>query len=403
MNLNKKGFSAPKSKSTGNLLSGLSLNINSKKKAQKKDVKALAIDFGSSTVKMVSGQKTGNRIKIDQCFCVELQKDVYENGHILNAAELQLQIRSAIESSSVKIKDVICTIQSSDLILRELILPSIDNEDMSQMIEYEIGQYLPIDINSYILQHKVLKRFSEDNIEKVEVLVAALSKEIVEPIYNLLISCGLTPAAMDIHSNCANKLINFNVRNKGMDNETYSNTSAIIDIGYKSINITIIENGLYKFNRIIKSGSLGIDEIIANNAGLSLKEAEQKRDVYITQNASEIIPVLINSTENLYVLEGENTAKSLITNDYISYLNDWTDQIDKIFKYYTSRNADNKIDEIILYGGGSKLKGIEEFFEQRISIPAYSLKAVEGIEFQNNNNELELPIFINAIGSLIRE
>ena len=123
--------------------------------SKKKDVKCLSIDIGSSYIKFAVGQKMGRRLKVDKTFKARLPAGVYENGHMHNIQEMKSIIQGALNANSVKLKDVICTLESTDAIKRELVVPAVAPEDLSEMVSYEIGQYLPIDINSYVLQHKI--------------------------------------------------------------------------------------------------------------------------------------------------------------------------------------------------------------------------------------------------------
>ena len=90
----------------------------------------------------------GRRLKVDKTFKARLPAGVYENGHMHNIQEMKSIIQGALNANSVKLKDVICTLESTDAIKRELVVPAVAPEDLSEMVSYEIGQYLPIDINS---------------------------------------------------------------------------------------------------------------------------------------------------------------------------------------------------------------------------------------------------------------
>ena len=124
--------------------------------AKKKDIKCLSIYIGTKYVKCVTGQRINNKLKIDKTFKIKLPDDIYENGHIKNTDEMKSILQKALSDNGVKIKQVICTIESSYAIKREIIVPAVEGEDLSEMVSYEIGQYLPIDINSYVLQYKIM-------------------------------------------------------------------------------------------------------------------------------------------------------------------------------------------------------------------------------------------------------
>ncbi|WP_352406358.1 type IV pilus biogenesis protein PilM [Acetoanaerobium noterae] len=327
--------------------------------SKKKDVKCLSIDIGSSYIKFAVGQKMGRRLKVDKTFKARLPAGVYENGHMHNIQEMKSIIQGALNANSVKLKDVICTLESTDAIKRELVVPAVAPEDLSEMVSYEISQYLPIDINSYVLQYKIVREFEEENVKKYELLVAALPKEIVHNIYSMLIEMGLDPYALDIHSNAVDKIAaEYELFNEASIKE---NTAAFLDLGHENINVIIVEKGQYKFNRLIKNGTRDFEQLTTEFEFKTIDEISQHLDV----------------------------------------VDRWIEEIDKVFKYYTSRSVDNTIDKIFIYGGISVMEGLDTYIHERVNIPVELIKSIDNVEIVAGN-EYTLAQSLNAISAIIR-
>ena len=327
--------------------------------SKKKDVKCLSIDIGSSYIKFAVGQKMGRRLKVDKTFKARLPAGVYENGHMHNIQEMKSIIQGALNANSVKLKDVICTLESTDAIKRELVVPAVAAEDLSEMVSYEIGQYLPIDINSYVLQYKIVREFEEENVKKYELLVAALPKEIVHNIYSMLIEMGLDPYALDIHSNAVDKIAaEYELFNEASIKE---NTVAFLDLGHENINVIIVEKGQYKFNRLIKNGTRDFEQLTTEFEFKTIDEISQHLDV----------------------------------------VDRWIEEIDKVFKYYTSRSVENTIDKIFIYGGISVMEGLDTYIHERVNIPVELIKSIDNVEIVAGN-EYTLAQSLNAISAIIR-
>lgn len=327
--------------------------------SKKKDVKCLSIDIGSSYIKFAVGQKMGRRLKVDKTFKARLPAGVYENGHMHNIQEMKSIIQGALNANAVKLKDVICTLESTDAIKRELVVPAVAPEDLSEMVSYEIGQYLPIDINSYVLQYKIVREFEEENVKKYELLVAALPKEIVHNIYSMLIEMGLDPYALDIHSNAVDKIAaEYELFNEASIKE---NTVAFLDLGHENINVIIVEKGQYKFNRLIKNGTRDFEQLTTEFEFKSIDDISQHLDV----------------------------------------VDRWIEEIDKVFKYYTSRSVDNTIDKIFIYGGISVMEGLDTYIHERVNIPVELIKSIDNVEIVAGN-EYTLAQSLNAISAIIR-
>ncbi len=331
-------------------------NLSSKKK----DIKCLSIDIGSDYIKFAVGQKTDKKLKVDKTFKVRMPTGAYGNGHIKNIQDMKSTIQGALDANSVKIKDVVCTIESTDSIKRELIVPAVGQEDLAEMVSYEIGQYLPIDIGSYVLQHKVIREIEEEeNTRKYQLLVVALPKDIVKNIHTVFTEIGLNPYAMDIHSNGLDKIAS--EYDRFNDINIKDETVVFLDIGYETINVVILEKGKYEFNRLLKSG---------------VKDFEQFNMQVKLTHIDEI---------------------SL----YLDVVDGWIDEIDKVFRYYTSRSVDNVIDRIFIYGGISSMSGLDRYISDRVNVPVEPIRSIDRVEIVSGS-EFALAQSLNAVGAIIR-
>lgn len=361
-------------------------------KNNKKKGPLLAIDLGSHSVKVVQGQETGNRLKVTQWAVEKLGPGVYENGLILDGQTLKHILTEMIKTNHFKVKNVALSIECTEIIKREMIIPKVDDEDQMDLIQYEVSQYLPIDINAYVLEYKVLENFIEDGNSKLRILLGAIPKEIVKAHYELIASCGLNPAYMDMHSNALEKLVS-----SAASENLYSTskTAAYVDFGHGIIDISLFEKEHYKFNRLLKMGGAGFDDLLVQHLAIPQEEAENRKKKTSILAIQKAYMNIENSPEAM------GDVKNNVVRETMHYINECMDEMDKVFKYYTSRSADNKIDQIYVYGGGSQLKELPELFKERFGIPTEVMKSLPNIDFIKNNTEA-LPLYINAVGALIR-
>ena len=78
-------------------------------------------------------------------------------------------------------------------------------------------------------------------------------------------------------------------------------------------------------------------------------------------------------------------------------------KIDRIFKFYKSKEIGNKIDRIFIYGGISKTKGLESYLSGRFAIKVRRIKELSNVYFEDNRDgEASIEKYVNAIGALIR-
>lgn len=346
----------------------------------------LSIDIGSYTTKILVGREQGTEILIEDTIIFPTPKDAFYDGRITNDGKLIESIKSHMEKHKVKAKKAICTISSTAIITRELILPLIKEEELSSMIGFEIQQYLPIMLNEYVIEYKIMEEIIEDGVKKARILVAALPKLIAEGYLNLLKELKLKPLALDMHANAIGKLFESPIK---INNENYNleKTVVVIDLGYNQINLNIISKGIAQFSRIIAQGGKDIDINIANAFNLSFDEAESKK-----------------MSDGSLLDNHEFTPTAAILNEIIQGVVDhWLQEIRRLFQYYTTRGSGNKIDEIYLYGGSSELKGIKEYLSGALGLPTFLIEDMSNLKASKNVRAVKMNNFFNAAGAIIRK
>ena len=349
---------------------------NTKEKVEKpRDV--IAFEIGSSTIKIVEGRYSKNKLQVYRMMDMNTPEGSIEDGKITNDREITEALKAFLKKNNVKIKEGICTTNSSSIISREISIPSdVEADEIDTVIEYEIEQYLPIRLEDYVIQYTILDKVADSEGPKLRVNVVAFPKVIAKGYYDLLNNLELEPYVLDVNFNSLNKISSYS-------QVTMGGTVAFVDMGATSINVTIFKGEKLDFTRIIKYGGDNIDYALSAKLDMSTKATEsEKIEKASLLNVSEddILNVTIEET-----------------------LNDILGELERILQFYNNQSIGTSIESIILYGGTSNIEGIDRFIENKLSIPTKRLSRLKNIEFstkrQNNEN---IGKYLNAIGSIIR-
>jgi type IV pilus assembly protein PilM len=351
-------------------------NIKQKKFEKKK--KVVAFDMGSFNIKIVVGMYYKNEVAIEKYIKLLTPKDAIVDGEIKKQDELALKISEVLKVNNIKVKDATCTTNSSLIINREITIPKVKAEEMDTVVRYEIQQYLPINLDDYILQVAILNEEEISGVKKLNVRVIAYPEKIARGYYNLLLKLDLKPYTLDVNYNAVNKFINYTGINSEFEYKS-NDSVALIDLGARSIDVNIYKNGQLDFTRIIKDCGNEIDEMLVERSGIEANEVQNFKAKKITLNES---------------LEPENILVRQIVDD-------WIDKIEKIIQFYRNKNMGNQLNNIIIFGGSSKLNGMEEYMTKRLGIKTIT-NGISKIAFKSNDDGMPIDDFINAIGSVIR-
>lgn len=365
---------SPKSKSSG------------KPKAlyKKKGNHFVAVDFGSRSIKFAVGNYNGGRIKVEKLFKAELPSELYGDGVISDEKKLMDIIKQEMTKQKVKDVDIVVSLDSTSIIRRNMTIPALNELETRELIGFEFEEYLGINQEDYIIQHKVLQEYEKDG-RKREIQLDAVPRALAKKVFNIFKQGGFNPCILDVQSNYIEALgkicdINGEAVSK-------NRTVAIADIGNHGILINIFKDGNNVFNRIIAdTNSIGRElstELNWDNTSVS-RFLNGFRD-------KSVLSVNPNDVADDHVLD---LIKSCIDR--------WAIEIDKMLSYYRSRSIDNKIDKLYIYGGDSILKDVDQYIEKRIAVPTETIRTFSNLDMAKSVDTSDIPIYVNSIGALIR-
>jgi len=354
-----------------------SLKKTNKLRTPEKKRKVIAFDMGSSMIKIVVGMYYKNDLIIDKYIKVTTPKDAIIDGEIKKEEELYNKLSQVLKQNGIKAKDATCTTNSTLIINREISIPKVEEEEMDTVVRYEIQQYLPINLEDYILQVTILGEEVINETKKLNVRVIAYPEKIARGYYNLLLKLDLKPYALDVNYNAVNKFINFTGINSEFEYKS-KDTVAFIDMGASFIDVNIYKNDQLDFTRIIKDCGNDIDEILQRSG---VKD-------------SEVVDFKIKNINLKEELDPLNIEVRYVVDD-------WIEKIEKIIQFYKNRNTENEVNKIIIFGGSSKINGMEEYMTEKLGIKT-KINGTTKIAFKSKDDGKPVDDFINAIGSVIR-
>lgn len=334
----------------------------------------ISIDIGSFETKIIQGIKEKEKVKIIKYFIFETPKEAYTNGYITNQSELINKVKEELKKNKIKAGPCYLCIKSTDIITREIQLPILENKEIDSLLKYQLPEYLPMDYSKYMIQHKIIRRLNDNHKEKLNVLVVAIPKDIIDMHYDFVRKLGLKPVVLDYQPNCSWKVLKFSNLINDLINTTEKSIAAI-DLGYDSTNVLIINRGMIQTTRIIST----------------------KIDSFDNFTNDEIF-LLKSNIENMKL----NNELFIDNNKYVAIIRKRLEyiavSIDRVFKFYLSKDINNEIEILVLYGGLSNICGIDNFFSNYFGIPATVINKLNKLNDISNLNR-----FVNCIGSLIRD
>ncbi len=358
--------------------------------------KVISIDIGQHTTKIIAGKIHEKSIELTHAITFPTPSNSYRDGQITDFTKLENAIASKLKALKIKASKALCSIDSSEIITRESIVPLGTDEEVEKMLDYEIQQYMPIKVKDYMILSKALENEEhEHGIQKVHALVTAIPNDIVYNYYDLLKALKLKPVVFDTQSNILDKLIGSEfIINEDVSIKDMS--FAVIDVGYGHINVSIFKKGKYVFSRSLMMGAKGIDINLMRHLDVSRELAEAfkfgikdlRRDSKPDNDEQE--------------LNKDELIKNNVLNIVRSTIDNWLEGIEKVMHYYTTQSISNNIEQIYIYGGTTQINGFSQYIQQAYNIPVSHINGISNVTCDFFEGDEELMPYINALGTMIR-
>lgn len=339
----------------------------------------IGLDIGTSSLKIVQMKKNN---KVARWGVEPIPEGMINQGKIEVSTQLAEVIKSAVSKN--KIKGNLCSLclSGSDLIIRELRLPEMNQSQIMENIRHEITSFLPLNHEEYSIDYKVLEYMpSEGDVPgKLRIMVAAIPKNVVNAYISTLKKANLKVAYIDVVPNIAGKLSKWIMMNHNMDESVHN--IGIIDFGARTTNIIIIKDGNYFIHKTVANGGDYLTSHIADKLNVDFTDAE-------------IFKMKTNFFENNF----QNNACEYVKN-YVDYL---ITDIERTIEFFKNRNNQQGVDRIFIMGGASLLKGLPKYMKEHLNVEVSLLSDVLQQFKKGNDYADKVAAFSQAIGATLRE
>ena len=339
----------------------------------------IGIDIGSSSVKIVQMKKNSilKRWGMDR-----IPEGVINQGRIEAPTALAEVVKRTIKRNRIKGSMCALCLSGSEVFVRELKLPEMNEKQIIENIKHEITGYLPLDLNEYCIDYRLLEYIHpQDGAPgKLRVMVVAVPANLVNRYIDTLKKAGLKVAYVDVVPNIVGKIAKWMLIN-GSTMENYKNTG-IIDFGAHSTQVVILKDGNYFIYKSIANGGDYLTGVIADKGEMDSIEAEEQK-----------------LRTNFFKSDSQVELNRHVKNFFDYLLTD----IERALEYFKNKNNNNGVEKIYLMGGGSLLKGLTEYMGTQLSASVSSMSDVLNPLSYNRDLGEKVAVFSHAIGATMRE
>jgi type IV pilus assembly protein PilM len=342
----------------------------------KKKSNAFGLEIEDGSLKAFLLDKKGDEYKVLAFGKKEIRKGLVEGGAVINAKELAIEVRNLMNSSEcrpIKCKQVILSIPETKAFIRTIKIPKMSREEAMEAVKWETEANIPIAVDMAYLDWQVIR--SDENQE--EVLVVAIPKSVVDAYCDVMSQAGISPIAVEVDIIATIRSLTTAGNNK--------EPILIVDIGAEKTSLAICKDQIPYFTSSIPLSGKTFTDALQKELGVSKEKAEEIKYKY-----------------GLGRMRQDDTLYKV----YDPLLENLASEIDRSISFYSeSINAGEKVEDIILSGGGALMIELVDYLNEKVKKrvilgnPFVGLKIKEGSPVPLPNDVLS---YATSIGLALR-
>ncbi|MBR1670350.1 MAG: pilus assembly protein PilM [Butyrivibrio sp.] len=304
--------------------------------------------------------------KVQKSVWADIPSNIVDDHTVLSEKLFSEFLKEKMKEHKIKAKKAAAVIADSDLVIRSLEMPEMDDAQLKLNIPFEFADYLPEDMKDYIFDF--VKREDEQKKAqgKVALIAYAVPIEYIRKVGNTLRLAGLrleraVPETLVYEALLAQA-------DKGEDGQK---DICLLDIGSNHMNMRMFRDGAYRLSHIIDVGENRIIQTIADELNVDVNLAE----TYLRSNYQEC--------------QNSRAASSAYK--------DISLEIIKGLNYYDMSDMTSRLKDVVLCGPGALTEPLVMLFQERIDKSVYTVQEL----FKESNSDPAINVSYASAAALM--
>jgi type IV pilus assembly protein PilM len=349
---------------------------------------AIGVDLGSTSIKIVQLKGSGGRWKLHRCAHLPLPNA----GPDVPAPERRAQAVGLLKDFVHKqkgalSKSAVVSVSGNSVIVRFVKFPKMSRDDLAKMIVIEAEPYIPFSIPEVNLDFQILGDVVEEAQKKMETILVAAKKEIVNARVEITQQSGLNPILIDVDA--------FALQNayENSFGTTAKETALIVHMGAFVTTMVIVENGVPKVVRDVFIAGNAVTKALQRNFQCDGKQAE------VMKARAQI---LVTPEDRERAMADANKETLQMSTVILPVMKDLLAEIQRSLDFYLSQGTDRQVARVLLSGGASRLGNLMPYLAQELRLPVEAFDPFQRIDGAQSIAPELRSLFSVAVGLALR-
>jgi len=314
----------------------------------------IGLDIGSHSIKLIGLKMTSQGPILTHAGIKRIPYRAGEEDLNLISATIQ----SLYKEVGLKPGKVRLTVSGSGVIIRRITIPTMPKAELKEAIRWEIKGHLPFPVESAKIDFHILDEFVEDNAKKLDLIVVACPDNLIDRTLSIAEGAGLQSTHLDVDPLAHwNSLLAFDRLEK-------EKVVALIDLGSNKTGIHIFNDRVLQFSREVTPAGEDITRAIMEGI---VSEEEPHLLYERAEKIKHEIAIFSKTSPERKDKESINLSKiSFLVRPILEKL---VAEIGRSFDYYKNQFHVERIDRLLLTGGGANLTDIASYLSDILRLP----------------------------------
>lgn len=315
---------------------------------------SVAIDIGSTSIKLVECRVEGGRVLITRMGMAPTPPGALQHGAVTDPLIVGEVIRDLLRSTGCTAKLATTAVTDPSLVATRIQVPRRDQAALDKAMPYEARSHIPFSAEGAQLAWQIIDPTGEG--PQLDVLIVAARNDIVDGRLQALEVAGLTPTHMEA--------VQFALLRAELyaspDPRMYERTVLLLHIGASFTEMAVVWKGCFAFPRIVPIAGASMDHALASAFNVDIEEARRIKEMRATACGAD----------ELYLLpEEQQQAAHAIGPVLDEIVRDTQTSLNFLASSFQMAGGEAGADEIVVSGGVSRLPRLREYLETRLNTP----------------------------------
>ncbi len=345
----------------------------------------VGLDITSDTIVVAELKRNRNVLALANIAVANTPLNAVQDGEIVDPVAVAEVIAELLAENSINAKSTVCAVAGQSTIVRPVRFPMMPESELAEVITHEAERYIPFAIDDVNIAHQVVNEVEEDGALKLDVILVAAQKSLVNSLVRTVTEAGLTIDTVDVASFAVARAL------ADTDQIADGQSVALVHIQGWTTDINILVSGVPRFSRSIPIGYSYFLDAVLNSLGLDEEAARAALDDVDTdpQGPAGGEPQAEQAAEIIRPALAELTG-----------------EIGRSLDFYLSQGTD-PIHRVVVSGRGGNLKNLDRFLTSRLGLSVEIANPFAKIEVDEDAFDPELltqqaPTVATAIGLAMR-